>query len=365
MKRLILFLVGIAAIVAGAPLFNAAERVVGGPFVAGATTTAARVVWIVEDDEVNLKTSAGSQVTSPSLRVKSTSLTGLQPNTRYEYSVGSGTEGGNGWFKTAPADAQPFRFFVYGDNRTRHDVHRQLIAQLLNHGIPDLVLQTGDMVENGNNTAQWPIFFDIEKELLRQTVFIPTLGNHERNTHYFQDIFHDGAPYYSFDWGNAHFAVIDSDIANVGRNERERSIFWNEQTRWLEEDLQANQKADFRFVMMHHPPFTAVASRQGDNAHVTALTPMFEKYRVAATFFGHDHNYQHYLKNGVHYVVTGGGGAPLYDVSRPPEGITKKAVRVENFVSVSVNGKIARFQAIAIDGSTIEEFQIESTAGKS
>jgi hypothetical protein len=41
-------------------------------------------------------------------------------------------------------------------------------------------------------------------------------------------------------------------------------------------------------------------------------------YDLTAGFFGHDHNYQHYLKNGVHYVTTGGGGAPLYDVDKPP-----------------------------------------------
>ena len=91
-----------------------------------------------------------------------------------------------------------------------------------------------------------------------------------------------------------------------------------------------------------------------------ALTPVFEKYRVSAAFFGHDHNYQHYLKNGIHYVTTGGGGAPLYDVSKPAEGITVKAVRIENFVNVSVAGKTAHFHAVAIDGRTIDDFEIES-----
>src|ERR1700726_2894055 len=88
--------------------------------------------------------------------------------------------------------------------------------------------------------------------------------------------------------------------------------------------LQAHQAADYRFVIAHHPPFTAVTRRQGENPHMTALAPMFEKYHVSAAFFGHDHNYQHYLKNGVHYVTTGGGGAPLYDVNTPPAGITQK-----------------------------------------
>ena len=38
---------------------------------------------------------------------------------------------------------------------------------------------------------------------------------------------------------------------------------------------------------------------------MTALMPLFEKYHVTAGLFGHDHNYQHYLKNGIHYVITG------------------------------------------------------------
>ena len=106
--------------------------------------------------------------------------------------------------------------------------------------------------------------------------------------------------------------------------------------------------------------FASLASRHVNNPHMTALTPMFEKYHVSAAFFGHDHNYQHYLKNSIHYVVTGGGGAPLYDVSKPAAGITQKVASVENFVGVSVNGKTVHFEAIAIDGSKLEEFDIES-----
>ena len=108
----------------------------------------------------------------------------------------------------------------------------------------------------------------------------------------------------------------------------------------------------------HHPPVTAVERRQGDNPHMTALMPMFEKYKVTAGFFGHDHNYQHYLKNGVHYFTTGGGGAPLYDVDTPPEGITKKVSRTENFVVVSVKGKTARVEAFKPDGQILDTAEL-------
>ncbi|HEX9121273.1 MAG TPA: metallophosphoesterase family protein, partial [Terriglobales bacterium] len=52
-----------------------------------------------------------------------------------------------------------------------------------------------------------------------------------------------------------------------------------------------SQGADFRFLTAHHPPLTAVERRQGDNPQMTALMPMFEKYKLTAGFFGHDHNY--------------------------------------------------------------------------
>jgi acid phosphatase type 7 len=113
-------------------------------------------------------------------------------------------------------------------------------------------------------------------------------------------------------------------------------------------------------VMAHHPPFTAVSFRQGQNAHMRELVPLFEKYRVSATFFGHDHNYQHFIKNDVHYVTTGGGGAPLYDVNRPVAGITQRVESVENFVAVSVDGEIAHVQTIAVDGRMVDSFEIKA-----
>ena len=334
----------------------AAPKVVGGPYVVNATSRGATVAWIVESEQVKWHAPGAADKMAPSLRMEYSGITGLQPNTRYDYEAG----GRKGWFKTAPTGAEPFRFVLYGDVRTRHDVHRRVIAAILKNGVPDLVVHSGDLVENGQDSALWATFFDIERDLLSQTAFFPSLGNHERNSDEFYDFFHTRLPYYSFNWGNAHFAVIDSDVANVSTSKIARDAFWAQQTKWLEEDLAANQKADYRFVLAHHAPFTAVERRQGDNPHMTALTPMFEKQRVTAGLFGHDHNYQHYLKNGVHYVVSGGGGAPLYDVNKPDPAITQKVVSIENFVSVSVNGKIAKVQAIDINGNVLEEFEFRA-----
>ena len=322
------------------------------------TTRSATVVWIVQSDEVILRPPGGVEGRlSPAFQVQKTTMTGLQPDTRYDYEI-PGQPGVKGSFKTPPTAAGPFQFVVYGDTRTRHDVHRRVIDAILKNGIPDFVLQSGDLVENGNDSSLWPIFFDIEKDLLRQTVFYPVMGNHERNSHDFYDFFQAAAPYSSFNWGNAHFMLINSDIANAAVGKVAKDAFWAEQTKWLEEDLKANQTAEFRVLVAHHPPFSAVSNRQGSNPEMRALLPMLEKYHVSLGLFGHDHNYQRNLKNGIQYVVTGGGGAPLYDVNKPDAATVQKAISIENFVTVSVNGKVMKLQAHGIDGKILDEFEI-------
>ena len=243
-------------------------------------------------------------------------------------------------------------------------MHRRVVEAILKYSAPDLVLHSGDLVANGADVAQWPVFFGIEKELLRKVAFFPSLGNHERNDPQFYEFFQIGKPYYSFDWGNAHFIVLNSDIGNAASNAAAKAAFWEEQRRWLEADLQKSQGAAFRFLVAHHPPFTAVARRQGDNPEMTALVPLFEKYHLSAGFFGHDHNYQHYLKNGTHYVITGGGGAPLYDVNTPPAVITKKVISTEHFVKMTVTADSAALLALALDGKKIEKFEIPAKASK-
>ncbi len=338
-------------------------KIAGGPYVINVTSKTATIAWLVSDDDVTLLPAGILPARkSPAFHVAKTTLTGLNPNTRYDYEI-PGVPGGKASFKTPPSPGPtPFTFIAYGDNRTRPEVHQRVVNAMIAHGIPDMLLQSGDLVADGDDSSLWTTFFDIEKNLLRQTAIFPALGNHEHNSREFYEIFQKEKGYYSFDWGNAHFAVINSDIANVSKRESERTAFWEEQTRWLEDDLKTHQTADYRFVACHHPPFTAVASRQGDNPHITALTPMLEKYNVTAGFFGHDHNYQHYLKNGIHYIVSGGGGAPLYDVDKPAPGITVKVASIENFVHVSVDGKTAHVQVITIDGKVLDDFEFHGSA---
>jgi acid phosphatase type 7 len=320
-------------------------KVVGGPYVVNVTPHSATVMWLVE---------SGRSV----LRPEKMPLTGLTPGKKYDYEAFPG-KAGKGSFKTPPTGDAQFQFVVYGDTRTRHEVHRKVIEAILKYAHPDFVMHTGDLVANGNDASLWPIFFGIEGALLRKAAFFPALGNHERNSSNYYG-YMEAKAYYSFNWGSAHFTVINSDLENAAPALSGRDAFWVEQTRWLENDLRAAQGASFRFLFAHHPPMTAVRRRQGDSAQMTALEPLFEKYHLSAGFFGHDHNYQHYFKNGVHYFITGGGGAPLYDVDTPPAGITKKVAKTENFVVVNVDGKTAHIEAFQPDGESLDRADLRS-----
>ncbi|MEO8027529.1 MAG: metallophosphoesterase [Bryobacteraceae bacterium] len=344
----------------------AAEEIVGGPAVVNVGPRTATVIWLVSDAQATLGESPTDQkLVSKAVRAQKTVYSNLKPGTTYYYTVPAG----KGQFKTAPAPPTatvpapapaPYTFVVYGDDRTRDDVHAQVIARM-EKSDPDFAVHTGDLVTDGSDTKLWPNFFNIEKALLSKTAFYPSLGNHERNDRQYYEFLDVKSAYYSFDWGNAHFSILNTDIGNAAAGPEARERYWKEQVAWLEQDLARSQRSDFRFIAGHHPPFTSVKSRQGDNAHMWALVPMFERYKVTAVLNGHDHNYQHYEKKGIHYVVTGGAGAPLYDVDMPPAYITKKVEKTENFVRVKVDGKHAIAEAIGIDGRIIDSFELSAT----
>ncbi|MBI4877184.1 MAG: metallophosphoesterase [Acidobacteria bacterium] len=355
-------IVRVFLLLAGGLAVQAADKIVGGPYTINVGPRSATVAWLVQSSEARLGTEPDKLAkVAPVLRVEKVSYTGLEAGKTYYYQAFGQGEEGKGRFQTPPAGPVPFQFVVYGDTRSRHDVHAR-VAQAIAKAEPDFVLHTGDLVADGTDSAQWPVFFSTERDLLRKTAFFPSLGNHERNSRQYYEFFDVQLPYYSFDWGNAHIAVLNTDLGNLPRSREVRDTYWKEELRWLEEDLARGRGADFVFVIFHHPPFTAVKRRQGGDREVMQVVPLMEKYKVSAVLNGHDHNYQHHLKDGVRYIVTGGGGAPLYDVDAPLAGLTQKLERVEHYVGIQVNGKSAKIQAFAVDGRVIDTIDLKSRA---
>lgn len=335
---------------------TAGTHLFGAPYVTDVTSTSAIVNWVLKTGPVALGESPDQLAsTHHGWRVERAPLTGLKAGTTYYYDVlRDGSTEGRGQFSTAPAGRANFVFVVYGDTRSRDDMHRQIIARVIKEDAA-FAIHTGDLVADGNKAELWPNFFTITDPLMRRLVFFPMLGNHERNTPYFREFFPTAPSYYSFNWGSVHVAVLNSDVNNVSATAEGREAYWKEELDWLDRDLTRAASADFRLVGMHHPAVTAIKARQKGAEQIAArIVPLLEKHHVQAIFAGHDHNYQHHRMGGIDFIVTGGGGAPLYALDAPIPDVTVKFEKVENYVRARVSRAEFTLEGVALDGHIIE-----------
>ena len=280
-------------------------------------------------------------------------LTGLAPYTRYIYHLESdGVPLSTPFtFRTAAAPgATGFSFVAFGDTRTQHDVHRSIVA-LIGRLAPDFVLHTGDLVAHGGSTREWDTFFEIEAPLMACAPFFPVLGNHEGNDPRYFDAFHlpGNERWYAFDYGNARFIALQVDgIARFDPH--------SEQYAWLQGALASNSQP-WLFVFFHVPPYSALKEDDQEVAVRQALTPLFERYGVDIVFNGHHHDYQRAVVRGVTYIVTGGGGAPIYAVQRADEH-TLAFANAYHALQLTVGERALTGVAISVEGEELDRFAL-------
>jgi predicted phosphodiesterase len=342
------------------PVLSTDVVLVRGPYLQSVTAQSIIVVWETDrpsPGEVAYgETEAyDSRVADPAVGTRhAVTLTGLAPYTVYQYRVESGgaplSEGLT--FRTAADPSQTaFTFVVFGDTRTQHHVHRTVVDRIVEQA-PDFTLHTGDLVEYGSVAREWETFFEIERELMARVPLFPVLGNHEGNDPLYFALFYlpGNEHWYTFDYGNARFACLQIDgIASFGPG--------SEQYAWLEETLASNTQP-WLFVAFHVPPYTSVRDYLEDDVRLP-LAPLFERYGVDVVFNGHEHNYERNEVNGVTYVVTGGGGAPLYAMQER-EPTQAAYVLAHHFVLVEVGGDHLQATVISSEGEVIDAFERHS-----
>lgn len=348
------FQIAIVVFLAGLFGYAHATGIDKGPYLMKPTPTGITVCWVSDMPTIGTVTLAGGKEASKDdapTRYHRVLMTGLKPYTRYAYTVTCEGVSKSGGFITAAPVRQPFKFVAYGDNRTQPQVHASVLASMSKFK-PDFVIQTGDQVADGNNEAHWDEFWQIAGKTLSETAYYPSLGNHER----------EGAPYfryfgvpaeYSFDYGNVHFTALDSN-----RPEAE----YTAQQEWLKKDLQAHQDAKWRIVFFHHTVHTCVdkpGRRAESLERAKRLEPILQEGHVQLVLNGHDHDYQRHVAHGITYVVSGGGGAPLYSVT-PDTPFIKKANMAHHHCEVNVNGDTMSIRAVEPDGSVIEQFTLQA-----
>jgi len=208
--------------------------------------------------------------------------------------------------------SEKFTFVAYGDTRSDPVAHAKVIAEILRLH-PEFVLQSGDLVSDGGNPRQWAEFDRITKPLRDARIpYYPARGNHDRGPYFpryvtqpFDSGDKAGHLYYAFTRHRSRFIIVDS----IGEDNFRPG---SQQYVWLQKELaQAQKTAVNTFVMFHEGPYSV--GPHGPTLEAQRyLHPLFVKYRPRAVFCGHDHLYYRTTRDGVTYVVTGGGGAPPY-----------------------------------------------------
>ncbi len=236
----------------------------------------------------------------------------------------------------------PFKIAVYGDSRYGDSIHRQIV-KLIDQRKPQVVVHLGDMVNTGDNWDDWQIFFEIVSPLMEYSYFQPVKGNHEKPDVYYKEYFGKYGLYNYWAEINGWLLVfLDPDVG-VDRL-----------TRFLNSLDYQDKKI---LVFMHYPLFSG--GHHGETATVRNLQVLHETFRgmnVLAVFSGHDHNYQRIVRDGITYVVTGGGGSPLYNV-REIEG-TIVALKRYHFVILELN-KSLKAKIISRYDELLDEFEIQ------
>ena len=303
-------------------------------------------------------------------------LFGLASDAEYVYDPfmgGQDVTSGSDRFRTAPVPGTgSVRFIAFGDSGTGSTQQRDLAARMTADDF-DIALHTGDIAYGSSNgtgdgshatLTNW--FFGIYRDWLRRVPMFPSPGNHDSRAstgdgvHYLESFVlpdHNGERYYSFDYGPVHFVALDTEYSFQDSTRRARQI------EWLDADLAATTRP-WKVAYFHRSPYSAGGEHGSDLAVREIFAPVFERHGVQLVLSAHEHTYErtHPLPlgdpRGVTYVVTGGGGAPLY-----PSGTkswTAASASVWHYVRAEATDCELAIEAVRIDGAVFDSVTLDA-----
>lgn len=231
----------------------------------------------------------------------------LEAGTAYTYRVGDKSENlwsDAGTFVTDDGDDQ-FSFITIADVQASSDENFMEASETLKGAVETLpesefTITLGDYV-NDNTNEEWDWYFKHFEFSNMNTTSAPVAGNHDGNItnklniNVFNSMFNlsnedtdsnvnwVNGVYYSYDYGNAHFAVLNTnDMYPMTQSQRN----------WLVNDMTASD-ADWKFVVMHRALYS-----QGKNINKpdtiimrNVLIELFDELDIDLVYAGHDHVY--------------------------------------------------------------------------
>ncbi|PWW20068.1 purple acid phosphatase-like protein [Cytobacillus oceanisediminis] len=314
------------------------------------------------------------------VQVHSASINGLKRNTSYTYRAGDGSE--EGWSETAAftarsRDNNPFSFILMGDtqappNQTENGfgIFTELFQKAKQED-PDasFMLHVGDMIDDGNLYTHWNAFFESMKnpKLAPSTPFVPAVGNHENigtGVETFKHLFKlpQNGPekfkgtVYSFDYGNAHFAVMNTETSKEGLLE---------QAEWLKEDMAGTDKK-WKIVVYHRSPY--YSNPAGGSEMVKEVWPsIFDELDIDLAISGHDHSYVRTFplkngekaENGTTYVIAGSTGKKFYAATPQPYMDVYFDEDTQVYTNVSIDDQGINLIVKTRDGRIVDQHSIK------
>src|SRR5690606_25558731 len=112
------------------------------------------------------------------------------------------------------------------------------------------------------------------------------------------------------------------------------------QSDWLIGELSSPEfaAASWRIVFFHTPPFTATVNHRDDAAAKAYLVPLFSPSGVDLVIGGHSHAYERFEHEGIPYIVSAGGGAPLYRLAEDTEAPIRIAgLKAEHYCVIDID----------------------------
>jgi hypothetical protein len=196
-------------------------------------------------------------------------------------------------------------FAAYGDCRHNEDMHGRIVRSLL-AATPEFVLVTGDMVDHAEDPALWARWGETTRELRSRGGYYCAAGNHDLGAgDLFQKALGLKRLYYDHREGDIHLFVLDSN----------QNFTDSEQMEWLRKAA-TESDAKHKIAVFHHPPFMIDDHRGGEALLLRPhIHPVLVSLKFCAAFCGHQHAFYTTLRDGVRYVVTAGGGAPLWKLN--------------------------------------------------
>lgn len=322
-------------------------------------------------------------------------VTGLTPNTKYEYRVGYGADRRSDWYSLETAGASVYDVLIYPDSQSGDYSQWEEIVKssALRNPRTALYISMGDLVDNGEQAYQWRTWLNSIRPLSATVPLATTLGNHEMYTldwkmrepyaylNYFgvppngNEIFN--RRYYSYDFGDVHYVVLDTQLYESNHEDNHDTHhpdLYDVQVQWLRQDLAANTKK-WTVVLMHRDPFQYAFNRPGANRDVgfneegVLFMPIFDEFNVDLVLSAHLHSYRNrgHVRNferdasGPLYILTGIAG----DARRPnwkehPLDVYVAPDREKNnYMTMTVTPNKLIVKAFLPDGTQLDESVIE------